>query len=188
MNKALSGAIFMAILTLTNTFPRSATAQEGTTVHKTAQSYITQFRGAEEFHDHDSVAGIVASIRLNESTLSILTEELRVGSSAVRESLVRLLEKIGLELDTPAAEKFPLVRDHNIIHALLVEGFAKDHAASTAAATVLNTSCAPSDLAVFGEIYGGSLKQLNGPYLRIATKAKTLQVRPFVEKMPRLPI
>jgi len=115
--------------------------------------------------------------------LESFTKELATGSTDVRENIVRQLEKLGLEMDAPAPGKFAVIRDHSIIRALAVGGFAKDDAAADRAAQILLERCTPSDLAAFAPIYTASLRQLKGDYLRIAAKAKTVEARQFVEKM-----
>jgi hypothetical protein len=116
-----------------------------------------------------------------------LTKELAAGTPKVRENIVRLLEKIGLDLDLPVPNKFPIIRDRSVIRSLLVEGFAKDDSASSAAAGILRHRCKPSDLAAFNDIYIESLRQANGDYLYLAAKAKTMQAAPFVDNLARLP-
>ncbi|MYN18398.1 hypothetical protein GTP81_16730 [Rugamonas sp. FT107W] len=115
--------------------------------------------------------------------LEPFTKELATGSTDVRENIVRQLETLGLEMDVPAPDKFAVIRDHSIMRALAVGGFAKDDAAADRAAQILLDRCTPSDLAAFAPIYTASLRQLKGDYLRIAAKAKTVEARQFVEKM-----
>lgn len=117
------------------------------------------------------------------TSLDLLTRELATGSTDVRENIVRQLEKLGLEMDAPAPDKFAVIRDHSIIRALAVGGFAKDDVAADRAAQILLDRCTPSDLAAFAPIYTASLRQLKGEYLYIATKAKTVEARQYVEKM-----
>ena len=90
-------------------------------------------------------------------------------------------------MDTPAPDKFAVIRDKSILRALVVEGFAKDDAASDAAATVLAHRVKPSDLVVFRDIYIMSLHQSKGDYLSLASKAKVTEALPFVEHIAQLP-
>lgn len=115
--------------------------------------------------------------------LEHFTKELATGSTDVRENIVRQLEKLGLETDAPAPDKFAVIRDHAIIRALVVGGFAKDDAAADRTAQILLDRCKPSDLAAFAPIYTASLRQSKGEYLYIAAKSKTVEARPLVEKM-----
>jgi len=118
---------------------------------------------------------------------TLLTEELTTGTTEARVSIIDHLEKLGLEMDTPAPDKFPIIREHVIIHALVVGGFAKNDIAASRAATVLIDHCKPSDLAAYNSIYAASLQQSKGEYLYIAAKAKTLEARQSVEKMALQP-
>jgi len=115
--------------------------------------------------------------------MSPLTKELATGSADVRVNIVGRLEKLGLEMNAPAPDKFAVIRDHSITRALVVDGFAKDDAAADRAAQILIDHCTPSDLAAFSQIYTASLRQSKGDYLQIAAKAKTVEARRFVEKM-----
>lgn len=162
-------------------------AQDSEKAHQTAQIYIDKFRRGEAVHHNASVADIVTSIRSSPAELTILANELAEGTSEVRLQLVGLLEKIGFGLDTAAPDKFPLIRDHRIIRILLVQGYAKEDEARSAASGTLRIGCTPSDLAAFGHIYTKSLQQLTGQYLRLATKAKTKEASPYVEKMAQSP-
>jgi hypothetical protein len=167
--------------------PVAGANQGGTDVHKTAQQYISDFRQGVEFRSDDPIGTLVINHRVDKSSLSMLTKELATGTQQVREKIVRLLEKIGLDLDAPAPNKFPIIRDHSILRALLIEGFAKDDSASSAAAGVLRRRCKPTDLAAFNDLYIKSLQQSNGDYLYLAAKAKTTQASPFVDNLARLP-
>ena len=187
MSSTRNLAVLFAIMTMTTVLPQAGAKQGATAVHKTAQTYISEFRQGEDFNQNDSVTGIVVNKKVAPSTLKLLRAELAIGTSAVRMNLIRLLEKIGIELDTPAADKFAVIRDHAIIGALVTEGFAKGDAAAEAAATVLSNRTKPSDLAAYNDIYAKSLQSLKGQYLILATKAKTTQALPFVEQMARLP-
>ena len=153
----------------------------------TAQSYIIAFRSGGNFKPSDSVAGILINHRVENGTLTLLTKELSSGTKEVRENIVLLLERLGLEMDAPTPDKFPIIRDQAIIRALVVGGFTKDDAAASRAATILTERCKPSDLAAFSDVYAASLQQLKGQYLYIAAKAKTLEARPSVEKMALQP-
>lgn len=122
-------------------------------MQKTAQSYITAFRSGENFNPSDSVAGILINNRVENGSLTLLTRELSSGTKEVRVNIVLLLEKLGLEMDKPTPDKFPIVRDQAIIRALVVGGFAKDDAATSRAATILTERCKPSDLAAFSGVF-----------------------------------
>ncbi|MQA36759.1 hypothetical protein [Rugamonas aquatica] len=123
----------------------------------------------------------------SQAALKLLTEELTTGTEEVRENIVLLLEKLGSEMDTPSPDKFQIIRNHAIIRALAVNGFAKDDAAADRAAAILLSRCKPTDLAAFNDVYAASLQQMKGDYLNIAAKAKTREARPFVEKMALQP-
>ena len=180
-------AAFFAIITMATVLPQLAAKQGTTAVHKTAQTYISEFRHGKDFNQNDSVTGIVVSKNVAPSALKLLRAELAVGTSEVRMNLIRLLEKVGIEMDTPAADKFAVIRDHAVIGVLISEGFSKDDAAAEAAATVSANRTKPSDLATYNDIYAKSLQQLKGQYLFLAAKAKTTQALPFVEHMAQLP-
>jgi hypothetical protein len=154
-------------------------------MHKTAQQFISEFRGGEDFDANSSIAGIIRSRHIDSANLYILKKELATGTPQVRENIVKLMERIGLELDSPSPDKFPIIRNRAIIKALLIEGFAKHDAASDAAATILREQCLPSDLATFGDIYLKSLQAQNGEYLYLVAKAKIGAARPYVDVLAR---
>lgn len=155
-------------------------------MYKRAQQYISEFKDGKEFDRSSAIEGIVRNQNIDRANLYVLIKELAAGTSHVRENIVKLLEKIGLELDSPQPDKFRIIRDHAIIKALLVEGFAKDDAASDAAATVLRERCQPSDLAAFGNIYLRSLQAGKGDYLYLVAKAKVAAARPYIEALAEL--
>ncbi|MFL6656559.1 MAG: hypothetical protein ACJ8GW_00660 [Massilia sp.] len=156
-------------------------------MHKTAQDYIAEFRRGVAFNPNAPVTTLVSSHRIDKAGLSTLSRELATGGPQVRENIVRLLEKVGLELDTPVPDKFRVIRDHAIIKALLVEGLAKDDVGADAAVSVLRQHCMPSDLAAFGDIYLASLARQNGDYLTLSAKAKVTRALPYVQKLAALP-
>ncbi len=159
----------------------------GEALQNTAQSYIESFRGGAEFRPDDSVAGIVMNGQVVRLHFSVLTKELSSGSSHVRENIVKVLEKIGLELDTPSANKFQVIRDPAVIRALAVEGFAKDDSAADAAAGILRKKCMPADLASLNDVFTKSLEKGSGDYLYLAAKAKTVEAS-YVDRMARSPL
>jgi hypothetical protein len=134
-----------------------------------------------------SVASIVRNQRADSASLALLTKSLTTESTEVRLNIVRLLEKTGLAMDLSAPDKFPIIRNHDVMRALLAGGFAKDDAATSLAATILTDRCKASDLAAFGTLYIDSLRQSKGLHLYIVAKAKTLEARPLVEKMASQP-
>ncbi|WP_332851759.1 hypothetical protein [Duganella sp. S19_KUP01_CR8] len=144
-------------------------------------------QAAAERDSKDSVEDIVNNQRLSRANLKFLTDELAIGTTEVRVNIVNHLEKLGLGMDTPTTDKFPIIRDQTIIRALVTGGFAKDDAATSRAATILTERCKPSDLAAFSGVYAASLQQSKGQYLYIAAKAKILEARPSVEKMALQP-
>lgn len=154
-------------------------------MYKTAQQYISEFRDGKDFDANRSTSGLSRSQYFGRHNLFILTKELATGTPQVRENIVKLLEKIGLELDSPPSHKFPIIRNRAVIKALLIEGFAKDDAASDAAATILREQCLSSDLAAFGDIYLKSLQAQNGEYLYLVAKAKISAARPYVDMLAR---
>lgn len=156
-------------------------------VQKNAHQFIADFRRGEDFHSDSPVAGLISDRRVGHSTLSVLTIELAVGTPQNRLKVVKLLEKIGLELDLPVPAKFPIIRDHAIIRALAVEGFAKDDGVADEAASILRRQCLPSDLAAISNVYIGSLEQSDGDYLYLVAKAKVTQALPYVERMAQSP-
>ena len=156
-------------------------------MHKTAQNYIAEFRRGVEFSGNDRVAGIVIKQRIVPGQLSLLTKELSIGTPKVRENVVKLLREIGLELDSPSPKKMRIIRDAAVIRALVLQGFAKDDEAASAAANVLIEHCLPADLAAFNDVYAQSLKVGMGDYLFVAAKAKALQASQYVEKMAQSP-
>lgn len=180
-------ALFCVVISMTMILPPLSAKQGAIAVQKNAQSFIHDFRRGKKFHDNDSISAIVVNGRVSPLTLNFLAKELAVGNSDVRKNLVDLLEKIGLELDTPAPGKFAVIRDKSIIRALMVEGFAKDDPATEAAATVLTTQVMPSDLAIFEDIYIMSLQRSKGDYLWLASKGKVTRALPYVERIAQLP-
>lgn len=180
-------ASWCVVIGMTTILPPSSAKQRAIVVPKTAQTFIHDFRRGEDFNDNDSISAVVVSGRVSSLTLNVLTKELATGNSEVRKNLIQLLEKIGIELDTPVPEKFAVIRDKSILGALVVQGFAKNDAASEAAATVLSERVKPSDLAAFRDIYIASLQQLKGDYLSLASKAKVTQALPSVERLAQLP-
>ena len=156
-------------------------------VHKTAQQYIAQFRSGTKFREGDSVTGLVIGGRIDKANLSMLIKELAQGSSEVRENVVHLLEQVGLALDRPRPDQFAVIRNHDIIRAMIVEGFSKPDGARTAAARALRYRCMPSDLAAFNDLYLKSLAQFKGDYVYLAAKAKTTQARPYIDHMATMP-
>lgn len=153
----------------------------------TAQRYIGSFRSGEDLRVYDEIGSLVTAGRLKNSELTLLTKELAIGTSSVREKIVLLLEKTGLELDATQEGKLPVIRDRSIIRALLVEGFAKPDAAARSASKVLRERCRPSDLALFADIYIGSLQLQKTDYLYIIAKAKTLQAARLVDELAKIP-
>lgn len=153
---------------------------------KTAQDYIDAFRRGEDFAA--PLDGLVLNRHVNRAAVPILAKELSVGTPAVREKLVRLLEAMALEANTPDPSKFPIIQDPMIIKALLAEGLAKDDSAADAAIKALCNGARPEDLAKQADIL---LKILAGPnadaVLYVVAKAKVLQARSFVEKMAASP-
>ncbi len=178
---ALSLAAF-AVFTITNTNAK------GEDVQKTAENYITDFRNGVDLKGNDRVGGIVINGRIASSQLSLLAKELAGGSPRVRRNIVELLGRIGRALDTPNSQKMPVIRDTAVIRTLVVEGFANDDSAASAAARILTENCLPADLAAFSDVYAKSLETGSGNYLFVAAKAKTLQAAQYVEKMARSPL
>lgn len=168
----------------------SATSADsgGIEMRKTAQQYIDEFRLGKNVGGGGGATGLVMSHRIEKSALSVLARELVVGSTEVRENIVELLGKVGLELDSPLPGKFPIIRDHSVIKVLLVEGFSKDDSAAGAAEVLLREKSRPSDLAAFGDIYIRSLRQFKGEYLYLVAKAKAVQARPLVENLSKLKV
>ena len=166
----------------------ASATEKGANVQKTAQHYVTDFRRGVAFNNNDSVAGIVVNGRIVRSHLAVLEKELSTGTPDVRKNIVKLLEKIGLELDPPSHGKFQIIRDAAVIRALVIQGFAKDDSAASAAAGVLRKKCRPADLAAFNGIYTSSIQKGNGEFLYIAAKAKALQALPYVERMAQSPL
>jgi hypothetical protein len=154
-------------------------------MRKTTQQYIDEFRRGVNIGSGGSATGLVMNHRIEKSALSNLARELAVGSPEVRENIVKLLGKIGLELDSPPPGKFPIIRDHFVIKVLLTEGFSKDDSAAGVAEVLLREKCMPSDLAAFGDIYKKSLRQSKGDYLYLVAKAKAVQVRPLVDDLSK---
>ena len=154
-------------------------------VYKTAQQYISEFRDGKDFDANRSTSGLSRSQYFGRHSLFILTKELATGTSQVRENIVKLMERVGLELDSPSPDKFPVIRNRAIIKALLIEGFARDDTASDAAAAILREQCLPSDLAAFSGIYLKSLQAQKGEYLYLVAKAKVIAARPYVDVLAR---
>jgi hypothetical protein len=161
---------------------------EGADVQKTAQQFILDFQRGARFSSSEPLDGLAPNKRVVPATLFLLSRELASGTSQVREEIVRLLEKLGLYLDSPEADKIAIIRDRSIIRMLLVQGFAKDDPASNIAAGIVRDQCKPADLAFFNELYLKSLRQSNGDYLYLVAKAKTQQALPLVENLTKLPV
>ena len=157
-------------------------------MQKTAQHYIKDFRSGTAFKADNSVAGMVINGSVVRSHLAVLENELANGTPHVRENIVKMLEKIGLQLDSPSSNKLPVIRDAGVIRALVVQGFAKYDSATSDAAAVLRKRCMPADLARFNDIYTKSIKEGYGDFLYIAAKAKAFQASPYVERMAQSPV
>ena len=71
----------------------------------TAQRYIESFHNGADLRVHEQIGTLITAGRVRNSELTLLTKELAFGTSSVREKLVRLLEKTGLELDTIGEKK-----------------------------------------------------------------------------------
>lgn len=160
---------------------------EGASVQKTAKQFISEFQNGIRFAGSETVDGIAPNKHVMPAIFFLLAKALGEGTSSVREDIVRLLEKLGLYLDSPGPDKLAIIRDRSIIKMLLVEGFAKDDSASSATAGIVRDRCTPGDLALFHEIYLKSLRKLSGDYLYIVAKAKTMQARSLVENLAQLP-
>jgi hypothetical protein len=187
MKKRLAVAATSILIGLVFVLPASGATHGGKDVHKTAQDYISEFQRGIAFNANAPVDTLVTSHRIDKAGLSTLARELASGGPAVRENIVRLLEKVGLELDTPAPDKFAVIRDHAIIKVLLVEGLAKDDVGADAAVNVLRQHCMPKDLAAFADIYLKSLSHQQGDYLTLTAKAKVVRALPYVQKLAALP-
>lgn len=153
----------------------------------TAQRYIESFRSGEDLRVYEEIGSLVTAGRLKNSELTLLRKELATGTPSVRENIVLLLEKTGLELDAPREEKLPVIRDHSVIRALLVDGFAKRDSAARMASKIIRERCKPSDLASFSDIYIASLQRQKDDYLYIIAKAKTLQAARLVDDLAKIP-
>ena len=154
---------------------------------RTARQFIADFQRGIRFTGSDPMEGLAPNKYVAPATFFLLSKELGEGRAPVREDIVRLLEKLGLYLDSPDEDKIAVIRDRSVIKILLVQGFAKDDPASSIAAGVVRDRCRPVDLALFNEIYLKALQQLNGDYLYLVAKAKTRQAGPHVERLAGLP-
>lgn len=152
-----------------------------------AQHFVDLFREGTEFRTSDSVNALIISGGIEPRSLRILANELANGAPFARENIVRLLEKIGLQLDQERPEKYRVIRNRTIIRTLLVEGFAKRDSAADRAATILRKRVMPADLSSFDSLYIESLSQGKGDYLLLAAKAKTPKALPYVEKLTSQP-
>jgi hypothetical protein len=166
-----------------NILPAAGAHMGDEDVQKTAQQYISEFQRGVDYDAKNPITSFVRNRNLDRSNLYILTKELAVGTPQVRENIVRLLEQIGLQLDSPSSDKFPIIRDHAIIKALHVEAFAKDDVAADVAATILREKCKGSDLAAFSKVYLDSLQRRNRDYLYLVAKAKVTSARPYVDAL-----
>ncbi|GGZ05596.1 hypothetical protein ACFFTM_09880 [Pseudoduganella plicata] len=187
MTQSNTRAYVFSLILVTTALSSSTSVFGDSNVHTTARDFISQFRDGRDFNTRSTLSALVREGGIDPFSLSLLTRELRVGAPQVRLNIVQLLAEVGLQADTASAKKFPLIRDPRIIRALLVEGFAKNDAAATEAAKTLADHCTPRDLAAFGGIYLNSLKRLQGDYLYIAAKAKTLEALPYVNEMAGQP-
>lgn len=185
----LRATVAMCAFLYTNAVCLSAASatQGDNPVNRTVQDYVTKFRAGGSFDWNDSTTGLIRNRRLDKASLSILTRELATGRDDVRENIVFLLEKIGLESDVPSPGKLPVISDVSIIEALVVEGFAKVDIGSVAAEATLRRNCRPADLAKFNDIFIASLRDHKGSYLYLASKAKTTRAKPYVEEMAVMP-
>lgn len=152
---------------------------------KSAQQFIASFRQGIDFNPSEPVSQIITNGRINKPAFGTLAKELATGAPDVRRNLVKLIEKVGLELDSPPPNKLPVVRDHVVMNALLIEGFAKDDAAANAAEAILRKRCTPTDLAAFSDVYITSLRRSEGDYLYLTAKAKVVQARPLVDELAK---
>jgi hypothetical protein len=187
MKKRICRNGFAFLLGIAVFLSANGASQGGTQVQQLAQRYIIQFRGGVNFNSSDPVSNFVVGGRIDKVALSMLAKELAQGTEPVRVNVVKLLEQIGLALDTPRDDKFRIIRDHDVMRILIVEGVAKRDAAKEEALDILRHSCKPSDLAAFHDIYLKSLEQPKGEYLFLAAKAKTTRARPWVDRIATLP-
>jgi hypothetical protein len=157
-------------------------------MQSTAQRYIDSFRQGGDMRVYQQIGTLVTAGHVKKTELTLLTQELASGTTAVREMIVRLLEKTGLELDSHAEKKLPIIRDRSIIRALVVEGFAKPDSAARSASKILRERCKASDLALFTDVYLASLQRQRVDYLYIVAKAKTLQASRLVDDLAELPV
>jgi len=152
-----------------------------------AKRYIQDFKNGEHFRNNKDLQELIINFQPDPSALYVLRKELAEGDSVVRKNIVKLLGALGVACNRPDPNKIPIVRNHDIIQALLVEGFMKDDAASSDAAEILHSRCRPNDLAAFNDIFTRSLAAGSGDYIMLAAKAKTTRARTNVEALARLP-
>lgn len=153
---------------------------------KTAQDYIDAFRKGEWFSR--PTVGLVNHYQVNRAALSVLTKELAMGGSEVREKIVELLVEMALEANVPDPKKFSTIQDKSIIKILLTEGFSKDDLGQGAAEMALRKNVKPADLAAYQDTLIKILAGPDGPaVLYLVAKAKILQAKPLVEKLAALP-
>lgn len=156
-------------------------------MNKTAHQILEELKNGGEYRKGDPLGVLISDGRVNKVTLPLLTRELAKGSPQIRQNIVLLLEDLGLRTAPHNPDKLAVIRDHAIIKALVVEGFAKDDGAADLAARILARSCTPVDLAAFEEVYLKSLQDGRGDYLVLMTKAKTLPALALIEKMGQSP-
>ena len=182
-NRLLSAAFFFTVSVL-QMAPACADVNLGDiNLQKSAQQIIAGFQSGDDFNSAVSTSGLVREQRIDKSSLSTLAKALATSSSKVRRNIIKVLEKVALDLDEPRGNKFLVVRDKDIIRTLAVEGFAKEDSAAEYAAKILDGKCMPSDLATLNDLFARSLQLSRGEYLVLATKAKTIQAKAYVDHM-----
>ena len=124
---------------------------EGRIKHSLVETYVARFRRGERCRSDEYIGGAINKFMPDPYAPEMLKHELGVRISAVRENIVKLLKAMGSACDRQDTNNVPVIRDHEITQALLVQGFAKDNGAS--AADVLITCCKPIDLAAFNDLH-----------------------------------
>jgi hypothetical protein len=166
--------------------PASAEASEQE-ADNIIERYLSDIRHGKAFHWRGDVSALIADFKPVPTAVHALKRELRAGNAFVRENVVTLLNTMAIACHRPAPDKMPIVRDHAIIGALLVEGFLKNDAACQDAFQILHRTCLPADLARYDEVFMRSLHAGSGTCLLLAAKAKTAGAGKLIDRLAQRP-
>ena len=151
-----------------------------------AEKLLEEFRRGAEF---SGKAGQLASNgRADRRSISVLAEALRKEPANVREQVVKVLVQLGRETDPLSQSGGQLIRDKEIVKALVSDGLAKTDAARDIALQALQWSVPGGLLEEFGGSLTESLKAApDETLLLVIAKAKPMWARAVIERLMQHP-